>query len=379
MIPRLDTPIRLPKLPKLGKPSFQAPRLGGLSGLSRRSSGADVCGLHIEPGEIIAAHARVNGGLCVDRAAIVELQPGLVRDGDVLDPEALGAALRELFADKRLPRRVRAGVASQRTVMRTIDLPPLDDPKDIAAAVRLHAPEHIAMPLDQALMDHLVLGRVDTPEGPRTRVVVAATDRESVDRLLDAMRHAGLKPVGVDLSAFALIRALHDPSAAKPDSVSDAVLYASIGGMTTVAIAEGAVCRFTRVSPTGLDAFAADLADRAGISLGDARDRLVRVGLEGITEDVMAREVLNSGVTALGDDLRTSFEYFATQWEKPVGEIVVTGPAAAVPGFASALERRVGVPVRLGVVESASELALGGVAPWRVSVAAGLSVEEVAA
>lgn len=376
MIPRLDTPIRLPKVPKLGKPTFPASRLAGRAG---RRAGGEVCGLHIEPGEIIAAHARVNGGLSVDRAAIAEIQPGLVRDGEVLDAEGLGEALRGLFEDKRLPRRVRAGVASQRTVMRTIDLPPLEDPKDIAAAVRLHAPEHIAMPLDQALMDHLVLGRVDTPEGPRTRVVVAATDRESVDRLLDALRRAGLKPVGVDLSAFALIRALHDRAAATPDDVSDAVLYASIGGMTTVAIAEGPVCRFTRVSPTGLDAFAGDLADRAGISLADARDRLVRVGLEGLTEDAMAREVLESGVTALGDDLRTSFEYFATQWEKPVGEIVVTGLAAAVPGFARGLERRVGVPVRLGVVGAADEQALNGVAPWRLSVAAGLSVEEVAA
>jgi type IV pilus assembly protein PilM len=374
MIPRLDTPIRLPGLPKLRKPTFQAPRLPRLPGRSG-GSGSDVCGLHIEPGEVIAAQTRSEGGLTVTRASIVELAPGLVRDGEVVDPEGFAQALRELFSDKRLSKRVRVGVASQRTVMRTIDLPPLDDEKDIAAAVRLHAPEHIAMPIDQALTDHLVLGRVDTPEGPRTRVVVAATDRESVDRLLEAVRAAGLRPVGIDLSAFALIRALQDRKA----GTAEGVLYAQVGGMTTVAIAEGEVCRFTRVSQIGLDSFAGTLAERAGISLLDARDRLIRVGLEGITEDAMAREVLDSGVSQLGDELRTSVEFFATQWTKAVSEIVITGPAAAVPGFDRALERRVGVPVRLGVVEAASEEAVNHVAPWRLSVAAGLSVEEVAA
>lgn len=357
-------------LPRLKNPTITMPTLR-LPALGRRGAGSDVCGLYIEPGEAVAAKARLDGGLTVSHAALLELAPGLVREGEVVDAEALGDALRELFAASKLPKRVRVGVGSQRTIMRTIDLPPLDDAKDIANAVRIHAPEHIAMPMDQAVTDHLVLGRVDTPEGPRTRVVVAATDRDSVDRLLEALRRAGLTPVGIDLSAFALVRALHG-------ATGRTSLYAQVGGMTTVAIAEGPICRFTRVSPTGLDHFADQLAERAGISSVEARDRLVRVGLEGLTEDAVAREVLDTGVTHLGDDLRTSVEFFLTQWGSPVGEVVVTGPASAIPGFARALERRVGVPVRLGVVAATDE-ATESVAPWRLSVAAGLSVEEVAA
>jgi type IV pilus assembly protein PilM len=224
-------------------------------------------------------------------------------------------------------------------------------------------------------MDHLVLGRVETPEGPRTRVVVAATDRESVGRLLEALRRAGLRAAGVDLSAFALIRALRDLTG----GADEGVLYAQVGGMTTIAIAEGPVCRFTRVSPIGLDTFADQLADRAGIGVVEARDRLIAVGLQGITGETAAREVLDTGVALLGDDLRTSIEFFTTQWAKPVREVVVSGPAAAVPGFDRALERRVGVPVRLGVVPGGDQRALEEVAPWRVSVAAGLAVTEVAA
>src|SRR5205807_211388 len=118
-------------------------------------------------------------------------------------------ALRSLFDDHKLPKRVRLGVANQRIVMRTLDLPPLADPKQIAAAVRFQAQDQIPMPLDQAVLEHQVLGTVETPDGPRTRVMLVAARRDMIDKLLQAATSAGLRPQGIDLSAFAMIRALH--------------------------------------------------------------------------------------------------------------------------------------------------------------------------
>src|SRR4051794_35635024 len=263
-----------------------------------------VCGLHLEQSEAIAAVAGLEAGLTVHRAAAADLPLGAVRDGEVMDPEALGIALKRLFAEHRLPKRVRVGLANQRTIMRTIDLPPLERDAEIAAAVRMHAPEHIAMPLDQAITDHQVLGLVDTPEGPRMRVVVAATDRESVERLLDALRRAGLRPAGLDLSAFALVRALYTPPSADADADAGAVLYAHVAGTTTMAIADGTDCRFTRVSTAGFDTFAAQLAERAEIAIDVARHRLVAAGAEGLSDDALARAVLEAGADQLGEDLR---------------------------------------------------------------------------
>src|SRR2546423_11868202 len=303
-----------------------------------KPAGGAVCGLHLEQSEAIAAVARVDRGLSVQRAAAADLPLGAVRDGEVMDPEALGVALKRLFAEHRLPKRVRVGIANQRTIMRTIDLPPLERDAEIAAAVRMHAPEHIAMPIDQAVIDHQVLGLVDTPEGPRLRVVVVATDRESVDRLVEALNVAGLRPVGFDLSAFALIRALHAGAAPAGDAAegSAPVLYAHVAGTTTMAIADGADGRFTRVSTAGFDTFAGQLAERAGIRIDEARHRLVVAGAEGPSDDALARAVLEAGADQLSDDLRTSIEFFATQWGGTVGEIVMTGTAVAVPGFLAA-------------------------------------------
>jgi type IV pilus assembly protein PilM len=346
-----------------------------------KKASSPVSGLHLEQSEAIAAVASLDGGLGVERAAAVDLPLGAVRDGEVIDPEALGAALKRLFAEHRLPKRVRVGIANHRTLMRTIDLPPLERESEIAAAVRLHAPEHIPMPLDQAVTDHHVLGLVDTPEGPRMRVVVVATDRASIDRLLEALRIAGLRPAGVDLSAFALIRALDGAAPVADDdeagSKEDAVLYAHVAGTTTLAIAQGSDCRFTRVSAAGFDTFTAQLAERAAIPVDEARHRLLVAGAEDTT-DVLARAVIDAGADHLGDDLRTSIEFYAGQWGGSIKSIVLTGTALAVPGFAEAVEKRSGLPVIAGEVKGSAQ-ALGGLEPWRVTLATGLSIEEVAA
>src|SRR4051812_44371628 len=344
-----------------------------------KKASSPVSGLHLEQSEAIAAVAKLDGGLGVERAAAVDLPVGAVRDGEVIDPEALGAALKRMFAEHHLPKRVRVGIANHRTLMRTIDLPPLERESEIAAAVRLHAPEHIPMPLDQAVTDHHVLGLVDTPEGPRMRVVVVATDRSSIDRLLEALRIAGLRPAGIDLSAFALIRALGGAAlpAADEEPSEDATLFAHVAGTTTLAVAHGADCRFTRVSAAGFDTFTAQLAERAGIPVDEARHRLLAAGAEDNT-DVLARAVLDTGADDLGDDLRTSMEFYANQWGGSVTSIVLTGTALAVPGFAEAVQTRSGLPVVAGEVQGSAQ-ALGGLEPWRVTLATGLSIEEVAA
>src|SRR3954447_17370740 len=120
------------------------------------------------------------------------------------------------------------------------------------------------------------------------------------------------------------------------------------------------------------------LAERNEGSLDDASHPLVAAGAQGLSEDAAARTIIEQGAGTLGDDLRRSIEFFASQCTGSVAQVVLTGPALAVPGFADAVEKRVGLSVRAGDIEGSPE-ALGGLEPWRIAVAAGLSVEEVTA
>jgi type IV pilus assembly protein PilM len=245
--------------------------------LGRSRASNDVVGLDVQPGFVAAVKARVNGSILAERAAIAPLDTETVREGEVVDVDALTEALRELFSHGGLGKHVRVGIANQRTVMRTLDLPPVTDRKELAAAVRFSAQDQVPMPLANAVLDFHPLGLSDTPAGTRQRVVLVAAQRDMVERLLAAVRGAGLTPEGVDLSAFALIRSLHHRA---DDGGEDSrVLYLNVDGLTNLAIAEGTICRFTRVIGGGVEGMASELAARRGIALAQARELLASVDL----------------------------------------------------------------------------------------------------
>ena len=345
------------------------------------TAGKSVVGLDIEPGFIAAVETR-GGRVAVEHAAAAPLAPGVMRDGEVADVETLAAALQKLFAEHKLGRRVRIGVANQRIVMRTLDLPPLLKPKDIASAVRFQAQEQIPMPLDQAVLEHQSLGLVETPDGQRTRVVLVAARRDMIDRLLEATTRAGLRPQGIDLSAFAMIRALYRPGATGDK------LYISVGGMTNLAIANGTTCVFTRVVPYGLESLAGELAERRGLTLDHAHGWLKHVGLltpidelEGEREITSeARNVLVDGVRRIADDVRNSLDFHAMQsGASGVESAVLTGPAVAVPGFAEHVGKEIGLTLEPGIVTEAHPGAFGEIDAGRLAIAAGLAIEETPA
>jgi len=259
---------------KLNRPTGL--KLSRPSGLSfGRGPGADIVGLDIQPGLVAAVKARVNGSILAERAAALPLAADTMREGEVVDQAALSESLRELFSEKSLGKRVRVGIANQRTVMRTLELPPVTDRKELAAAVRFRAQDQVPMPLKNAVLDFHPLGIVETPAGPRQRVVLVAAQRDMVEQLLSAVRAAGLTPEGVDLSAFALIRSLHHRD--EDDSVR--VLYLNVDGLSNLAIADGTTCRFTRVVGGGLESMAGEIAERRSIPVTDARALLAAVDL----------------------------------------------------------------------------------------------------
>jgi type IV pilus assembly protein PilM len=344
-------------------------------------AGKSVIGLDIEPGYVAAVQAGT-GSVAVERAAVAQIPPAVVSDGEVVDVETLAEVLRKLFAEHKLGKRVRIGVANQRIVVRRIDLPPLSEPKEIASAIRFQAPEHIPMPLDQAVLEHHSLGIVQTEDGPRTRVVLVAARRDMIDKMLSASRQAGLKPVGIDLSAFAMIRALHRPG------TTGATLYVSAGGVTNLAVAVGTTCVFTRVVPYGTESMAGELAERRELTVEHAHGWLKHVGLrdsvdeiEGEREIVFeARNVLSDGLMRIADEVRNSLDFHTMQdGGAEIEHAFLTGPGSAIPGFSEALGEALSLPFEPGAVAEGRPGGFNGIDAGQLVVAAGLTLDEVAA
>jgi type IV pilus assembly protein PilM len=351
-----------------------------------------VVGLDVEAGSLAAAQVAANGSREVSQVAVAPLEGGVIHEGEVVDPEALSKALRSMFAEHKLSKAVRLGVANQRVAVRTLRLPLIEDPDELDAAVRFQAQEHLPMPLDQAVLDHQILSRFTGEDGTRGMEVVAvAARRDMLGTLLAAVRGAGLRLVGVDLSAFALIRALAPETVefiAGPDEPAaegghPPVLYCNLGDVTNLAVARGSSCLFTRISLFGVEVIAQRLAERRALSIDHARQWLVHVGLEtptfeiaGDSEVVAAtRETLEEGASKLADELRLSLEFYGAQEGVPaVQRIVVAGPGSMIPGLTDRLHAAVGQP--FSVARPSALVQLGESSAARLTVSYGLALEE---
>ncbi len=356
-----------------------------------------LVGLDIEAGSVAATEVSVNGSARVKTAAIEPLAAGAFHEGEIVDAEALAETLKELFAKHKLSKRVRLGLGNQGIVVRTLRLPAIEDPKELAAAVRFQAQEAMPMPLEQAVLEHQVVGGAPGEEGAPAQldVVVVAARREVVSSFLKPLSDAGLEPVGVDLSAFGMIRALAEVAdgEAAGTAVSGeqpaappsrrAVLYCSVGDITNLAVARGRACLFTRVSDAGLEPVVARFAAGRALSREHAEQWLAHVGLETPVEGIEgdpevvaeARQALETGVTTLVDELRLSLDYYrAQEGAMPVERILLCGPGAAIAGLGARMEPGLGLPITAAVPPALAEF--DQLAAARLTLSYGLALED---
>lgn len=353
-----------------------------------------LVGLEIEAGSIAATEVRANGSTHVTATAIAPLAPEVYSEGEIGDPKALSEALKALFAENKLSKKVRLGIANQRVVVRTLRLPMIEDPEELDKAVRFQAQEQIPMPIDQAVLDHRVVGGVgDTGEetGPKVDVVVVAARREMIAASLEPLRKAGLQPVGVDLSAFGLIRALNGtvsgemPEAgdAKRTPRASATLYCNIGDVTTLAVAKGRSCLFTRVAPAGLEEISKGLGTSAGLTREHALMWINHVGLERPVEQLdgdprviaAVRAGLEKGASALRDELRLSLDFYGAQeGSVSVDRVVLGGPGSSIPGLVDQMEPSFSCPFQIGRPDALSGLGADDAA--RLTLSYGLALED---
>jgi type IV pilus assembly protein PilM len=347
-----------------------------------------VVGLKIGASQIAAAEVVNKGGPRLVRMARVPLARGVVVGGELREPEELAAVLKTFFRRNKLPRScVRLGISNDRIGVRTFEITGIDDPKQLANAVRFRAQETLPIPLEEAVLDYRVLEDTVGEDGIRVRrVLLVVAHRELVDRYVAACRKAGLKLIGIDLEAFGLLRAVSDP--ADPPAEDAAVVCVSIGhDRSTLAVSDGRVCQFTRVLAWGgsaLDVALARVLDLTPSAVEPIKHGLSLVGEgEGGGLDARhadeARRAMAAELQGFARELVASLRFYQEQPNSlGIVEILVTGGTAACGGLATELERLTGLPVRVAdpLARVRAQRKLRKVENGSLAVAVGLGIED---
>jgi type IV pilus assembly protein PilM len=320
-----------------------------------------LVGLKIGSSQLAAARVANNGSAQLVQVARGPLASGIVVGGELRDPDALSAALKEFFAKNKLPKRgVRLGLANNRIGVRVFELEGIEDSRQLANAIRFRAQDALPIPIDEAVLDYQVLGeRVDEDGKTVRRVLLVVAYRELIDRYVAACRKAGIQLVGIDLEAFALLRALSDAQPEQAEDTPPAALVAvSIGhDRSTFAVSDGRVCEFTRVLEWGGGTLDVAVARALDLAPSEAEPFKRELGLEGDgtpeglsdAQATVAREAIRREIQTFARELVSSLQFYQNQpGSLGIAEIVVTGGTAHLVGLAEQLQKLIGVRVRVG-------------------------------
>ena len=321
---------------------------------------AQAVGMDIDRGAIKAVQISSGGGdYTLQHVGYRRLPPGTVTEGEVADHDLLASEIEEFWTSHGFKGKTAVlGLSNQKVVVRLLDFPRMD-PVDLDSAIGFEAQDHIPMPVEEAVLDYVVLGPQE--EGSDLdRILIVAAQKDMVSRFTSAVRTAGIRPVGVDVKALSLMRST------LPESLFDegATLLLDVGTeITNLVVSQAGSPTLTRFIVGGSNQFSQTIAEVAGIEEEDAEKHLmnpkIRIGdypealepedgenEDGESEDDLdpalmfdIRRGLEDSVQVMAEDVQRSVEYHYSQpGAQEVSQVFISGEGALVEG----LDRYVG-------------------------------------
>jgi type IV pilus assembly protein PilM len=281
-----------------------------------------VVGLDIGTTAVRAAEVSDRRGQVVlERIGQAGLPDAAVVDGEVIDPVAVAAAIKDLWRRTKISnRRVIIGVANQRVVVRLVDVPWMP-PNELRSSLAFQAGDYLPIPVDQTELDFAVISELEGPGGQRLlRVLLVAAQKEMLAGHLQAVREAGLRPEGIDLNPIALLRSL-SPAAGFGEGAEGLV---DVGArVTNMVVHENGVLRFVRI--------------------------LLMGGGDVTSTPEQAGEPVSDRLDAFVEEVRDSFDFYRSQQDAtPLARVLVSGGGSLIGPLAERLQAATGVPVERG-------------------------------
>jgi type IV pilus assembly protein PilM len=355
-------------------------------------------GLDIGTDFIRAAQVKASGtDNSLTAYGLIPMPLGAVVEGEVVDPESVSMAIKELWHRSGIRNKtVAVGVSNQKVVVRLIDLPYMER-AELTGAIQYQAQDYVPIPIEEAIIDFQIIGDYMTPADEHMmEVLLVAAQRDMIGNIVRAVEGAGLRLVQVDVTAFALVRSLlgSGPSwfadeAEKPGEAIGVVHISS--GLTHIAVVERGLPRFNRVSSLAANQFTQSIANVLNLTFDEAEELKAKAGLASIDSpgEVVqgadaqavqtAQEALEREANKLIAEVRRSFDYYLTQATQvhTIGRIYLTGTGAELRNLPTYLERGLQTEVILGDALSGMQMSSSvesAVLPDRLGCAAAIGL-----
>lgn len=320
-----------------------------------RKSGGQAFGLEIGTSAIKAV-ALAPGGMAVQQAVMTPTPLGAMRDGSVVEPQAVAAEIRSLLGRSGIShKQVVTAIPNQATVTRNIMIPRMEL-KELRSSdvIRYEAERYIPYPIDEVTLDFDVLDDPSTlPEDTQMEVVIAAVPNDVVGRHIETLQMAGLQPTVVDVKSFAALRTIGQRNIG-PDEV---VLALEIGASSSViGLVRGERLLMARNINVAADdfttalqrAFDLDFSAAEALKLGYQVPGSSPVDSGQLHSPARVAEALRPATIDLITEVRRSLEFYRVQsGDLIIDQLVLAGGGAKLSGLSSAMSEALGIPAEI--------------------------------
>lgn len=311
-------------------------------------AGRNAIGLDIGTSGVRAAELSFGkDGIRLEKFGQVAVPDGAVRDGEVIDPVVVADAIRQLWAATRFThKKVVLGVANQRVIVRQVDLPQMPE-ADLKKALPFQVQDFLPMPVEQAVLDFHPLQTITSNGQPMLRGLLVAASRDTVMANVSCAQRAGLTPLSVDLTSFAVLRAV----GRRGDLDVETEAIVDVGArVTNIVVHSSGAPRFVRILLMGGQDITDAVAERLGVPLAEAEHLKQQLGV--ISSDAhfaAAARAVESTAQTFVDEVRGSLDYYAaSNPSHPVERVVLTGGGSQLRGLAERLGQATRLPVLPG-------------------------------
>jgi len=287
-------------------------------------------------------------GITLERLGQVVLPLDVVSDGEVFEPEALIDCVRHLWRAAGFSHhKVVLGMANQRVIVRRVDLPWMEA-AELRSSLAFHVADYLPMEVADSVLDFFPFAETTGPDGARqlSGLLVAAS-KASVLSNVNAVERAGMSVQSVDLTSFAVLRAMGRQQG--PEVVTEALV--EIGArITNIVVHEGGVPLFVRILPMGGQDVTDAVVHALGVPVAEAEAMKQQIAwADTAATKGLLEQTVNRTAQDFVDEVSGSLDYFAAANPTVrLQRILVAGGGSRLDGLLDRLAAEVRLPVQAG-------------------------------
>jgi len=301
--------------------------------------GLDVGSRTLKVSEVTGSKDRYS----LKKFGIKEIDPWLIEDGVIKDPEAVANSIRQLFKMYKIKEQnVAISIGGYSIIVKTITLDKMEDEK-LQEQIQVEAETYIPFDISEVNLDFQILGE-NINSSDQMDVLLVAAKKEIVNDYANLIQMADLNPVIMDIDAFTLQNIYE----ANYDSEDENVALIDIGAnKTTLNILKDNISVLVRDVSLGCDQINQQIISRMDCSLEEAEQMYRADKADEIPSKDML-EIVSSVVTDWCTEIKRALDFFYSTYPGDhIQQIILSGGGANIKNFRELLSEETSSEVKL--------------------------------